>query len=75
MNNLVLEKTDKGREEVATRKYRLPSKIRSLLVMIDGNTPMENLLKKAMAIGLDEKSFTELMSGQFVRDITARYDQ
>lgn len=75
MNNLVLEKTDKGREEVATRKYQLPSKIRSLLVMIDGNTPMENLLKKAMAIGLDEKSFAELMSGQFVRDITARYDQ
>jgi hypothetical protein len=74
MNNIVLEKTDKGREEIATRKYKLSFKMRSLLVMIDGNTPVRTLLKSMSAIGLEEKCIAELIDGEFVRNIAIRPD-
>lgn len=64
----VLEKTDKGREEIATRKYHLSARLRSLLVMIDGNTPTDDMLKKAAALGMDEKHINELLEGEFVRE-------
>lgn len=72
MNNPLLEKTDKGREEIATRKYKLSPKLRSLLVMIDGNTPTSALLKQVSVIGLDENNLTELIEGEFVRSAALR---
>lgn len=72
MNNVLLEKTDKGREEIATRRYKLSPKMRSLLVMIDGTTPTTELLKKVSVIGLDEHSVVELIDGDFIRHAAAR---
>jgi hypothetical protein len=36
MSAVIYDKTEKGREEVATRKYQLAPRMRSLLVMVDG---------------------------------------
>lgn len=63
----VFEKTDKGREEIATRKHRLPPRLRSLLVMIDGKHTSEELLKQIAPLGLDENSIVELLGNQFIR--------
>lgn len=62
----VYDKTDKGREEIATRKYHLPAKLRALLVMIDGHRPLEALMKNFGAMGLSEESVTELLKDEYI---------
>jgi hypothetical protein len=67
MNNLIYEKSDKGREEIATRKYQLASKLRTLLVMVDGVQAAEELLKKVAALGLTEQNLNELVEQDYIR--------
>ncbi len=67
MQNAVFEKTDKGREEISTRKYQLASRLRSLLVMVDGKQTMSELLTKVVQLGLDEQSISELLEKEFIR--------
>jgi hypothetical protein len=67
MNNLVYEKTDKGREEIATRKHQLAPRLRSLLVMIDGEQTADKLLQKVAVLGLSEQNLDELLEQRFIR--------
>jgi hypothetical protein len=69
MTTRILDKTDKGREEIATRKYRLTPRLRTLLVLIDGKNDEGNLLKKVSGLGLSEESITELLSNGFIHTI------
>jgi hypothetical protein len=61
-------KTDKGREEIAARTYGLQSRMRTLLVMIDGRHPMEELLPKVMGLGLDASAVAELLAQGFIEE-------
>ncbi len=54
------DKTEKGREEIATRKYQLPTRLRSLLVLVDGRQTDEDLVQKMGALGLNESSLQKL---------------
>jgi hypothetical protein len=54
MSNPVFDKTEKGREEIATRKHHLAPRLRTLLVLIDGKQGKEELLKKVAGLGLGE---------------------
>lgn len=47
MEESLFDKSEKGKEELATRKYQLPSKLRPLLVIIDGKQGSSVLLKKS----------------------------
>lgn len=67
MQSTVFEKTDKGREEITTRKYQLASRLRSLLVMVDGKQTTSELLTKVAQLGLDEQSIAELLEKEFIR--------
>ncbi|HYD60070.1 MAG TPA: hypothetical protein VEC35_06930 [Noviherbaspirillum sp.] len=67
MEHRIFDKTDKGREEIATRKYHLPSRLRPLLVMIDGKQPAGELLKKVAGLGLNADSLNELLDNEFIR--------
>lgn len=69
MINQILDKTDKGREEIATRKHHLAPRLRSLLVLIDGKHTTADLLVKVAGLGLNEQSVDELVSGGFVHFI------
>lgn len=60
MSTIFYDKTDKGREEIATRKYQLAPRLRSLLVMIDGKQTVNDLLKKIGGLGLNEQSIQAL---------------
>jgi hypothetical protein len=62
----IYDKTDKGREEIATRKYHLPARLRSLLVMIDGHRPLEVLMKNFGPLGLTPEHVTELLNDDYV---------
>ncbi|MBA2352702.1 MAG: hypothetical protein H0V78_13240 [Burkholderiales bacterium] len=67
-NKTVLTKTAKGVDEIDSRFYKLPSRLRSILIIIDGTATVEALVAKAVALGGDEKSLAELMQKGFVRD-------
>jgi hypothetical protein len=66
MNTCIYDKTDKGREEIATRKYQVPPKLRTLLVMIDGRHPLESLLKNFAVLGLSKDNVDELAQQGFI---------
>ncbi|MES2103253.1 MAG: hypothetical protein V4634_04480 [Pseudomonadota bacterium] len=66
MSTLIYDKTDKGREEIATRKYQLASRIRTLLVMVDGKQTEDDLLKKVAGLGLSQQNIDELIEQQFI---------
>ena len=63
---LVFDKTSKGQEEIATRKHGLPSRLRSLLVLVDGKTSVEALIKKVAGLGLSEDSIAELLEQEYI---------
>ncbi len=71
MISMIFDKTDKGREEIATRKYQLATRLRTLLVMVDGKQTGEDLLKKLGALGLNEESVTELEKNGFIQAVRA----
>ena len=70
MMNSIFDKTDKGREEIATRKYHLASKLRSLLLLIDGKHSGEDLLKKFAGLGLNDQVLQELLENNYIHDVT-----
>ncbi|MGB6054963.1 MAG: hypothetical protein WBG17_06960, partial [Burkholderiaceae bacterium] len=68
MSTAVFDKTDKGREEIATRSHHLAPRLRTLLVLIDGKHSVDDLLAKVAGIGLNEQSVAELLEGGFIRE-------
>jgi hypothetical protein len=71
MTNSIFDKTDKGREEIATRKYQLQSRLRTLLVLIDGKQTTADLLKKVAGLGLTNDSIVELQDNGFIQTVIA----
>ncbi|WP_332877759.1 hypothetical protein [Massilia sp. S19_KUP03_FR1] len=74
MSKRVYEKTDKGREEIATRKHHLSVRLRSVLVMIDGRRPVSELLQHLAKLGLDKTSFDELVTQEFIHSLPCAED-
>ncbi len=70
MQIIIYDKTDKGREEIATRKWHLPSRMRSLLVLIDGKQSDAQLVKKIGGLGLSEQSLLELQENGFIQRVS-----
>jgi hypothetical protein len=69
MSTRVYEKTEKGREEIATRKHQMPMRLRSVLVMVDGRQPLSGLLPNLARMGLDQATLDELAAQDFIRVI------
>lgn len=67
MNNSVYDKTDKGREEIATRKYQIPARVRTLLVLVDGRRPLDALLSNVAGLGLTAQNIEQLLEQDFIR--------
>jgi hypothetical protein len=63
MKGNIYAKTDKGREEIATRKYRLPAKLRGLLLMVDGQRSLETL---ANNVGLVDENVAFLLQDGYI---------
>ncbi len=66
MHKHIYDKTDKGREEMATRKFHVPAKLRSLLLMIDGHRPLDTLMKNFGPLGLSTENVAELLADEFI---------
>lgn len=62
-------KTAKGQEEIATRAFQLPSRVRSLLVMVDGKNSGEQLVANTAALGDSAAFFSMLIEGGFIEAV------
>ena len=62
----VLAKTAKGVEELASRAHGLPQRLRSLLIMVDGNSTAGDLVAKFSGIAGVETSLEALVEQGFV---------
>lgn len=70
------DKTEKGRNEIATRQHQLPTRLRTLLVLVDGKQSDEVLLQKTESLGLSESSLEKLaQEGFIVRGIESEHEQ
>ena len=67
MTNTVFDKTDKGRQEIATRATHLAARQRTLLLLVDGRRDTIELMAKVAGLGLDEKALVDLLDGGFIR--------
>ena len=54
-------KTAKGQEELATRAYKLPSRVRNLLVMVDGAVTGEQIVETTVGLGNSAAFFSLLV--------------
>jgi len=75
MQITIYDKTDKGREEIATRKWHLPSRMRSLLVLIDGKKTDADIVQKIGGLGLNLQSLQELQDDGFIQRVHVESDQ
>ncbi|UOD32656.1 hypothetical protein INH39_13935 [Massilia violaceinigra] len=66
MGTMVYDKTDKGREEISTRKHQLASRLRTLLVMIDGRHTLDDLLRNFGGVGVTGDSVKELLQEGYI---------
>ncbi|MBC3875421.1 hypothetical protein [Undibacterium flavidum] len=75
MQITIYDKTDKGREEIATRKWHLASRMRSLLVLIDGKKTDADIVQKIGGLGLNLQSLQELQDDGFIQRVSVESDQ
>lgn len=66
MDTSIYDKTAKGREEIATRKFQLASRLRALLVLVDGHRPKQELLRNVAGLGLTEDALHELQEQGYI---------
>jgi hypothetical protein len=62
----VYVKTDKGRDEIQTRKHQLPATLRSLLIMIDGRSTAGEILKQVAPMGITPDALEQLVAQGFI---------
>jgi hypothetical protein len=62
----VYAKTDKGREEIQSRQYKLASAHRMLLIMIDGKTKAGDILKQTAQTGVTTETLDQLLAQGFI---------
>lgn len=63
-------KTAKGQDEVATRAYQLPSRVRSLLVMVDGKATGDQIVENTAVLGNSAAFFQMLVEEGFIEPVT-----
>jgi hypothetical protein len=66
MTHSCFQKTEKGREEIATRKHGLSLRIRSILLMIDGKRTCQELVQAYPGLGLSDALLTDLERQGFI---------
>jgi hypothetical protein len=66
---VIYRKTDKGQEEMATRVHHLPSRERSILVLVDGKRTGAELVEKSRHFGDGEAFLNHLVETGFVEPV------
>lgn len=56
----ILAKTSAGAEEIATRSRRVPTRLRTVLIIVDGRRSVQHLSESAAALGNIREALAEL---------------
>ena len=64
-----LAKTDKGKEEINHRRHKLPSKLRTLLILVDGTRSVTELTDDCRKLGAPEGGVDVLITDGFIAPI------
>ena len=72
-HNLVFNKTGKGKEEIATKKWGLSINLRRILILVDGKSDVAKLLSKGSVFKDVEASLEELSENGYI-DIAGHSD-
>lgn len=67
----VYSKTEQGQQEVATRAHHLPSRVRAMLIMVDGKRSVEQLLTGHPAPDDALEQLRQLAEGGFIEAAAA----
>ena len=67
----VLSKTDKGVEEIETRKHKLEAKLRTLLIVVNGKSTAAELVQSLAQLGDVTPLIERLLAEGFVREAAA----
>jgi hypothetical protein len=70
----VYVKTAKGQEELATRAFKLPSRVRNLLVMVDGIRTGDQIVETTAVLGDSAAFFSLLVEEGFVEPGSAEVE-
>ena len=62
-------KTDLGIREVTERKIKLPPRLRTMLILVDGHQPALILEEEAKTIGAPSDFFEKLLNMQLIKKI------
>jgi hypothetical protein len=63
----ILKKTDKGEEEIRTRKYGISQPLRQILIFVDGKAMASKIIEKAAGLPDVSRSLDELTRQGFIR--------
>ncbi len=63
----VLSKAPKGLDEISTRANRLPSRVRALLIMVDGHRTGDELVALSSSSAEGKRHLAALLNGGFIQ--------
>lgn len=64
--DVIYAKTEKGLEEMTKRTFKLPARMRTLLIMIDGKAPIADLISKSASPDEAAAYFAALLDDGFI---------
>jgi hypothetical protein len=63
----IFDKTERGRTEIATRGQTVAPRLRTLLLLVDGKTGSDELLRKVAGLGLGQEHLDELLQAGLIQ--------
>lgn len=66
-----LTKTAKGHDEIASRRHRLPFRVRTMLIMVDGRRTGDELVRHSVFGAQAQEHLSTLLAERYVEPLTA----
>ena len=68
-DDVVLQKTPKGQEEITHRSYRLPQRLRTALILVDGRSTWKTLRAAWSQLGDETRMLEQFIAEGFVEPV------
>lgn len=65
----IFDKTERGRTEIASRGQTVAPRLRTLLLLVDGKTGNDELLRKVAGLGLGQEHLDELLQAGLIQAV------
>lgn len=72
---LVFARTSKGNQEITSREFQLPQRVRTVLILVDGKSSVVQLREKAMGLSELENTLEDLAIQGFIQTNSPAWDR